>query len=225
MADTIGEAISRVRNSLKMVKEDPFMTDRFIYSLIMKYARTLMHRDKKINNLFKDPSMFREIPCVELIEADKVEACCGAIRTGCTFRRSKYKLPKLTVINGDYAIKALTTIDFSQKLHRSHPSLYTNMTMSSSFKYNKKKYYWISDGYLFIPDVEWEAVRIEALFEEDVAYMVCSTEDNACTPRQEGTLSIPDYLFSEIENMIRQELIMSVQLPSDGADDNQNTMR
>ena len=28
---TIGEAISRVRNALKSVKEDPFLTDRTIY--------------------------------------------------------------------------------------------------------------------------------------------------------------------------------------------------
>lgn len=225
MADTIGDAISRVRNSLKTVKEDPFMTDRFIYSLIMKYARTLMHRDKRIMNLFKDPGMFKDIPCIDLIEVDKVEACCGAIRTSCTFRRSKYKLPKITVINGTYTIRVVTTLDFSQKVYPTQPALYANMTQSTSFKYNKNKYYWISNDYLYIPDVEWEAVRMEAMFEGDISNMLCTTEDNACTPRQLDNLIIPDYLFSEIENMIRQELAVTIQLPSDGADDNQNTMR
>ena len=33
---SIGEAISRVRNTLKAVKEDPFLTDRVIYSSLIK---------------------------------------------------------------------------------------------------------------------------------------------------------------------------------------------
>ena len=43
---TVGEATSRVRNILKAVKEDPFLTDRFLYSLIMKYAKTLIRRQE-----------------------------------------------------------------------------------------------------------------------------------------------------------------------------------
>ena len=42
---TIGEAISRVRNVLKEVKEDPFLTDRTIYFAIQKYAKTLIKRE------------------------------------------------------------------------------------------------------------------------------------------------------------------------------------
>jgi len=42
---TVGEAISRVRNVLKAVKEDPFMTDRFIYSIILKHSKALLKRE------------------------------------------------------------------------------------------------------------------------------------------------------------------------------------
>ena len=41
---TVGEAISRVRNTLKAVKEDAFLTDRVIYYSIMKYAKALIKR-------------------------------------------------------------------------------------------------------------------------------------------------------------------------------------
>ena len=57
---TVGEAISRVRNVLKAVKEDPFLTDRLIYSLIMKVAKTLIKRDDRIESLFKYKSLFKE---------------------------------------------------------------------------------------------------------------------------------------------------------------------
>lgn len=39
---TIGEAISRLRNTLKAVKEDPFLTDRNLYFSIIKYGKTLL---------------------------------------------------------------------------------------------------------------------------------------------------------------------------------------
>ena len=46
---TIGESISRVRNALKAVKEDAFLTDRQIYFVISKYGKTLLKRED--NNL------------------------------------------------------------------------------------------------------------------------------------------------------------------------------
>ena len=39
MSTTIGETVSRVRNTLKAVKEDAFLTDRFIYSVVSKFAK------------------------------------------------------------------------------------------------------------------------------------------------------------------------------------------
>ncbi len=38
---TVGEAISRMRNTLKSVKEDPFLTDRVIYYSLIKYGQAL----------------------------------------------------------------------------------------------------------------------------------------------------------------------------------------
>lgn len=226
MATTIGDAISRVRNSLKGVKEDPFLTDRFLYSLIMKYAKTFMFRDSKLLNLFKDSSVFKEIPCVELIEVDKVEACCASIKTSCSFMRSKNPIPKISVINGSYVIRGVTTLDYSQKLHQTQPSVYANMARSTSFKYNPHKYFWIANDYLFVPDVTWEGVRIQAMFEDDISEWQCSVTDKTiCTLKQDESLNIPEHLFTEIEQMIRQELLMTMQIPAEGADDNQSLLR
>src|SRR5574344_1871103 len=168
-----GESISRIRNILKAVKEDPFLTDRLIYSLIMKYAKTLMQRDLKLVNLFKNSSLFKEDPCVVLIDVDRVEACCIDINTGCTFKRSKDKLPTITNLNNGPVIRAVSTLDYSVQVHKTEPSLYANMTKIPSFKYNKRKYYWFIDGYLYIPDVDWEGVRVQAMFEEIINKNLC----------------------------------------------------
>ena len=223
----IGDAVSRVRNILKAVKEDNFITDRFIYSLLMKYAKSLMFRDNKNLNLFKNSSLFKELPCVDLIDVDTVSACCSSIRTGCTIKRSKDKLPKMATLANGPLIRTVTSLDFSQIVLKTEPSIYANMTKSSNFKYNKNKYYWVIDDYLFIPDIEWEGVRVQALFEDDVAMFNCSDENSAniCTVAQDRTIDVPEHLFAEIEQMVSKEILIGGQIPSDGADDNQNILR
>lgn len=224
--NTIGDGISRVRNVLKAVKEDPFMTDRFIYSLILKYAKTLMERDSKKVDIFKNSSLFREIPCIEMIEVDKVEACCGGIKTKCTFMRSKNPLPPITALNGGYLIKHLTSIDYSADMHETQPYTYTNMTKSPNFKYNTHKYFWIVNNYIYAPNISWEMLRLSAMFEEDVSQYDCGSDvASNCVPEQERSFGVPEHLFSEIEQLVRQEILTAGQIPSDGSDDSQNAMR
>jgi hypothetical protein len=223
----VGESISRVRNVLKAVKEDPFMTDRFLYSLIMKFAKTLIKREELANTIYKYTSVFKEIPCLELIDVDRVEECCAGIKTGCTIKRSKNKLPELMELGTGPVIRAVTTLDYSKKADQTYPTVYANMTKTSGFKYNKGFYYWFLDGYLYIPNVDWEAVRFQAIFDEDISSELCSVDGKAdeCVIEQERVLSVPEHLFSEIEQLVIQQVLTTGQIPSDGADDSQNTMR
>ena len=85
---TIGEAISRVRNTLKAVKEDPFLTDRVIYSSLIKYGQTLLKREDNQFRLMKISSIFQVLPYIELIDVDKVEAGCVGVYSGCYFKRT-----------------------------------------------------------------------------------------------------------------------------------------
>ncbi len=58
---TIGEAISRIRGQIKAGSEDSFMTDRYIYSLIKKYAQLFMRRQDSANKLMKFNSVWQEL--------------------------------------------------------------------------------------------------------------------------------------------------------------------
>lgn len=225
MATTIGDATSRVRNVLKAVKEDPFLTDRFLYSMIMKYAKLLIRRPENEGKIYSNVGLFKELPCVELIDVDKVEACCAGIQTGCTFKRTKDPLPKFLEGTFGPIIRSVTTIDQSQRLQRTHPSAYINLSKSTYFKYNKQKHYWYLDNHIYVPNVPWEAIRIEAMFDQSVEELLCSSDPGDCVVEQERDLAIPDYLFAEIEQMVQQELYPSMKIPTDGPDDSQNILR
>jgi hypothetical protein len=218
---TIGEAISRVRNTLKAVKEDAFLTDRTIYYSIIKYGQTLLKREDNQFRLMKISSIFQVLPYVELIDVDKVEAGCIGVYSGCYFKRSKDKLP--TIFDGAMGpiIRTVSSIDGGIEMFRTDPGTWVSITKSTTFKYNKRPYFWYLNGYLYCPNIDWEAIRVEAIFEDQPD--TCTSDD--CLVRQDQALPFPEYLFSEIEQFVVKELTMAMQVPTDGPDDSQNVVR
>jgi hypothetical protein len=221
---SIGEAISRVRNTLKAVREDPFLTDRNIYFLLIKYGKTLLKREDNQNKLMKISSLFSYLPYVELIDVDKVEAGCVGVYSECYFKRTKDKLPD--VFTGAFGpiFRTVSSIDGSTRVFRTEPGTFVSMTKTSNFKYNNQKYFWFQNGYLYLPNVDWDAIKVEAIFEGDTGDFQCNPADQ-CIAKQDQSLSLPEYLFSEIEQYTIQELTTTIRIPSDDSDDSQNVLR
>ena len=221
---TIGVGVSRVRNLLKAVKEDSFITDRFIYSVIIKYAKLYIKREDDKNRIMRMSTLFSRIPCMELIETDSVEACCIGISTGCTIKRTKDKIPNL--MDGSFGpiIRTVASLDLSEQLNLTEPATYLTISSLLTFKYNKTKYFWYLDGYLYFPNLPWEAVMIEGIFEDDIAGFVCNSEET-CVVRQDQNLIVPDFMFAEIEQGVLNDMRGVLNIPQDPADDKQNSQR
>jgi hypothetical protein len=221
---TVGEAITRVRAALKAVKEDAFLTDRNIYYAISKYGKTLLKREDNQYRLMKISTLFSVLPYVELVDIDKVEAGCTGVYSGCYFKRSKEKLPTLFDGAMGPVIRLVSSIDGSMQLFRTERPTFASMAKTTTFKYNKRPYFWYLDGYLYVPNVDWDAVRIEAIFEGTTSDFLCPSPQS-CDIKQDLSLPFPDYLFSEIEQYVIKEFTITMQIPVDGSDDNQNVLR
>lgn len=100
------------------------------------------------------------------------------------------------------------------------------MTASTHFKYNKNKYYWYKNGYLYFPDIRWESVSVEGMFEDSTAgYCKEDGKDSSCEIKQNTTFNVPVHLFAEIEQMVQQEMMTLGKIPSDVNDDSQHILR
>ena len=221
---TIADVVSRVRSQMKAESQDAFVTDRYIYSLILKFAQLLMRRQDSANKLMKFNSIWQPLPFVELIEVDTVEAQCTGIQSGCTIKRTKYKLP--TFMEGYWGplIRTVSSIDGSIECQPTSPGTYTSMTKTTSFKYNKNKYFWWLNDHLYFPNIEWDAIKIEGIFEGDISGYNCDTEDD-CTPRYMQQLFIPEFLFAEIETQVLNQLMNTMKVPSEDSDNKININR
>lgn len=221
--NTINDIISRIRNQVKAVKQDAFMTDRMIYSFVLKHAKWLMKREDGKNKLLYFSGVMQTMDYVELIEVDKVEACCTGISSNIKIKRTKDKLP--VFLQGYFGplIRTIASLDGSEELQPTIPSTYTHISKSKNFKYNKARYYWFVDDYIYFPNLEWDAVKIEGIFEDDISAFTC--EEDSCILKQDQSFNVPDYLLAELESSVLKDLAGTSQLPQDANNDKQNTYR
>jgi hypothetical protein len=97
------------------------------------------------------------------------------------------------------------------------------MSRSKNFRFNKTKYYWYLDDYIYFPNIEWDAVRIEGIFEDDISDWTC--EADSCIIRSRQSFNVPDYLLGELETKVFQDLTGMMQIPTDFHNDKQNVTR
>ena len=98
------------------------------------------------------------------------------------------------------------------------------MTKSTSFRYNNNKYYWFLNGHIYLPNVEWDAIKLEGVFQEDISTYTCDKSDD-CLPRREQPFNVPEFLFAEIEQQVLQVILNTLQIPSEDSDNKLNPHR
>lgn len=218
----IGEFTARLRKQIKATRQEAFITDRFLYSLVSKHAKLLLRRQDSANKLMRFDSVFRTLEPEPLETVDTVSARCSGLSADCTIRRTCV-LP--AIFEGYYGplIRSVSSLDGSQILNLTQAVLYESIRSQKNFKYNPRRYYWWADGRIYIPDVPWDDVRIEALWEDDIRSRGCGTP--VCTPEQDRPMYIPEFLFSEIEEMVKRDLGILLQIPADNAHDNKSPVR
>jgi hypothetical protein len=219
----IDDILSRVRSQVKAVKGDSLLTDRVIYTFVLKHCRYLLRREDSKNKLLMMNSIIQVLPVVTLIDVDIVEAKCIGLYSDCKIKKTEDKLP--TFLDGYYGplIRTVSSIDGSEELQPTIPSSYLSLYKSKNFKYNKTKYFWFLDDYLYFPNLDWDAVRVEGIFEEDISAFTCNPND--CIERQLLPFNVPDYLYPELENLVVRDILGLYNVQNDQINDKQNPSR
>lgn len=220
----IGEIVSRTRNTIKGSKQDAFVTDRYLYSLVKKHAAWIIRRQDSSNKIMKLSSVFQVLHEVELEEIDRVQARCTFLDSSQTIRRNKQPLPVMMTGYWGPLVKSITSVDGSKQLIPITQGTYEKIIKQSSFKYNTNLYYWFSDGYFYFPSIDWELIQIEALFTESITSYNQDKTDN-CISKQMIQSNIPDYLMAEIESLVMKDLGILISIPSDNVVDKRNILR
>jgi len=213
---TIGEVVSRIKNSVKAVNSESILTDRYVFSLFMKHAAWLIRREDNSNKIFRITSLFTN----KIFELEEVSRATGYehLPINC-IKRTRIKIPK--VLEGYWGpmFKTISSIDGGLLVIQTHPSLYEKIIKQKTFKYNKSLYYWYDNGYLYFPNLSWEVVKVAGLFENNYDELLSK---DSCASIQDSDLFVPEYLHGEIESQVLNEIFNKLKIPTDQAHDNVN---
>lgn len=230
---TFRKLVSDVRSMHKLLSTDNLITDRAVMSEIKNNAFLLIKRETNLRKLWATDTVFTTIPCLEMVEVP-ISECCE-YSDPCNVARTKFKLPRITegnyqyVIQGVYSINALS--GQGKKLKEITINRYINLLKLPIIK--KEEYYWITNGYLYVNNPLLKAIRLVALFEEDVPneimYPECGcgspeyTTEELCKNPLDKESPVPGYLEKQVLELTSQKLLntyfaLKTDITSDGVD-------
>jgi len=208
--------VSDVRGRHKLISGDNRINDRIILSQIRASALLLIKRETNLRKLWATDTIFTTIPCLELKEVSISE--CASYVDECTIARSVYKLPKIAEGNYQYVIQGVYSINAmggsGKKIKEISVNRYINL-LKLPVKKNEE-YFWVSNGYLYITNPFLKAVRLVAMFEEDVKneimYSDCNcgnvaTLEEVCMNPLDKQFPLPGYLEKQVMDLVRDELL------------------
>ena len=203
------EAISRIKGIFKEVNADSRFSARLAYSILLSISKLLIKRDSERLKIMSQSNLFKKLKCVEVIDAPAIDPCCG-IKSLCTVKRTKEKLPKIYADTYGPLISNVMTIDNSQALTFIQPQEYLRIQNNPWNKKKKTNYYFYSDGYLYFPNGGYKMVEVTAYWEESITgWNKCNNEENdtnKCIPFLDQEFNVPGYYEAAMFQMAEQEI-------------------
>lgn len=206
---TVAQHISRLKTPFKQVNSDSRLTDKFMFLLLVKHRELLLKKTGK--GVLNIEDLFQTKTYEELIDVDAVEAC--GIQTNCKIKRTKYKLENILSNKTGIIIRDVTSLDGYTSLTKTTQESWVKKQRKTTFKYDKTLYYWFSNGYLYFPNLEWDAVKITAYYDVEISND-CDDQD-CCQNIQDTLFRIPGFLLSELDQLVYMDLQPYIKLPTD----------
>jgi hypothetical protein len=218
--------VSSIRGEHKLLSSDSLITDRLIFAEIKNNAFLLLKRELNLRKLWNTDTIFTTVPCLELT-CVPISECCDYVDE-CKVARTIYKLPRIAEGNYQYVIQGVYSINAmggkGKKLKEVTVNRYINLLKLPFVK--KEEYFWISNGYLYVSNPMIKAIRLVALFEEEVPneimYPECGcgtavpTVEELCKNPLDKEFALPGYLEKQVLELTSQKLLATYfQLKSD----------
>jgi len=208
--------VSDIRGTHKLLSSDAPITDRVIYSEIRNCTFLLVKRETNLRKLWATDTIFTTIPCLQMVEVP-ISECCDFV-DNCTISRTKFKIPRILEGNYQYTIQGVWSINAmggkGKKLKGITINRYLNLLKLPIIK--NEVYYWLVNDYIYTNNPLLQAVRLAAMFEEDIPNEImfpdcdCGTaytDDDFCKNPLDREFPLPGYLEKQVLEMVSQKLL------------------
>lgn len=199
---TNAKFVSRVINGLRALNKDDHTSRRYILGIGQDKAKFYISQKLLDKSLFKEDNLFRYLNCFKFRELDTIK--CGIYEFArCeSLMKSEKKIPALVYSRYGASILSITSIDGLTKFTPttlSNYGLFKDRKDSDKFK-GKTKFYYVKDGYIYLPDSEIEMVNVVYIpFDESGVDKASEcNEQDTCKSVWDHEFMAPDKISEQI---------------------------
>lgn len=216
---TNAKFVSRVVNGLRALTKDDHVSKRYILGIGQNKSKFYIAQKLLDKSLFKEENLFRYLNCFKFREESTIK--CGIYEFArCeSLMKSVKKVPAIVFSRYGASILSITSIDGMTKFTPttlSNYGLFRDRKDADKFR-DRTRFYYIKDGYIYLPDSEIEMVNIVYIpFDESKvnAASECSDEDN-CKSIWDMEFIVPDKLSEQVITETINEVSQSKGIPID----------
>lgn len=203
-AITVRKAISEVVNDLRALQVDDHISQRFVLGKLIGFNANFIKKEADMRRLYKSNDIWFTVPCVQMKPA-KVTDCCNIDIPFCdSFMKSVKPLPRTYTGNQGNIIRELSSINNTVLFEQVTPRQFQSIAQRQ-YRSKKKKYYWIENDYIVIPESDVEVVKITAGFIDvyEAKKISSCTQPSPC----EGPLDQPFLCSEYLWELVRSETV------------------
>ena len=212
---TNGEITSRIINTFKALSKDVRLSRRYVLKMLQNKATFYISQKLSDKSLFREMNLYKILDCFEMEKIDIYKCDIIEFRSCKKLMKSKKKLPDLifskygssilevTSLDGEYLFKAITPVQYRMNKQRAGNNI-------------NKQFFYIKDGYLYIPDSEIAVVSLSLITLELYDLEQCSScSKEKCKSAWEFEFIVPDKLLEVVISETLKELSINRQIQED----------
>lgn len=205
---------SRIQTLLKGTSKDGRISNRLILKTAESKAKFLISQKLNDRSLYREQNLYQIISCIELIEQDIIRCPIIEFKSCRSLKRSKLKLPELIHSKYGSSLKEVLALDGQFSFEPITPAQY-RLNKSRTLKV-KKDYFYVQDGYLYLPDSDVEMVSIVVLTTDLYELEQCSScSKEKCKSAWDFEFICPDKLLEVVIQETIKELSLNKQIRED----------
>lgn len=202
----VREIISEIRNNVRAVAMDMWIPAKYIHLKLKGYASLYIKREADDKRLFRYTELWSTIECLEMKETDLVNCCNISIPNCKKVMKSVKKLPEIYSTRFGYLMN-VSSVDYDRDYLQTTPQQY-KYTKSREFQDKSKRYFWIENGYLIVPDSMVKVLRVRAMFINKAEALATNCDvTSGCINFMDQEFVAPEHLLQDIKNATTTEIL------------------
>lgn len=196
---TVNQVISDIRNDLRAVNLDDYIPAKYLHNKLLDTAKLFIKREADNMKLQLYPSIWVTIDMFQMEETTLIGCSDVAIPKCDKIMKSKLQLPAIYTTRYGYLLN-ISSLDYNRNYTQITPRDYANIK-TRRYQDPNKRYFWIYNGYLVIPDAMVESVTLRAVFcdkAQGLKLEGCGT--SSCIRLLDQEFTVPGHLLDDVKN-------------------------